>query len=85
MSNVPTPTDPEQKWNLDALLLAGIHGREAEFRYEHDGSSAWRWVTPTSIDYKKKKGRFYITGNDNSIDEVRQFRLDRIVGSVTIN
>lgn len=74
----------EEAWNLHALMLAGIHGRTAEFEYEHDGVRSWREVTPTNTEYHSSTDTYNITADDHTVDDVRQFRLDRIIDTVTV-
>jgi len=67
------PADP----NLPELYRACTERRTVQFRYHGEG----RTVDPHRIGYQR--GRWYLTAWDHDRADDRNFRLDRIEGSVT--
>ncbi|MDP1820291.1 MAG: WYL domain-containing protein [Acidimicrobiales bacterium] len=68
------PADP----NLSLLFGAVSSRRPVRVRY-HDRE---REVDPYRLEFQR--GRWYLTGRDHSHDEERNFRLDRVQGSVEV-
>lgn len=76
--------DDRAGWNTDALFAAIEYERTAEFSYEKAGSVIERRVLkPESIN-TTRAGKLVVVGEDQQRDETRVFRLDRIVGYVTV-
>jgi proteasome accessory factor B len=71
------PADPA----LIPLFGAIVDCRVARFRYRGADRSGERTIDPWRLDFRR--GHWYVTGRDHSSDERRQFRLDRIEGTVT--
>ena len=67
------PTDA----NLVQLFAAVVERRTAGFTYNDEG----RTVHPYRIDYQK--GHWYLTGFDTLRESVRNYRVDRIKGTVS--
>ncbi len=71
------PTDPA----LEPLFQAIAERRVVRFDYaDRQGGSARRTVEPWRLDFQR--GRWYLTGWDRVREGERNFRLDRIVGTV---
>lgn len=66
------PADP----NLGPLFEAISTGRSVTFDYNNAG----RLLDPFKLSFSR--GRWYLTGYDHARDDERQFRVDRIEGSV---
>lgn len=67
--------------SLPAIFAAITQKQIIEFDYETAGESSSRRVEPWFVDFRR--GHWYLTGFDSNRDDVRHFRLDRIVGDVS--
>lgn len=73
------PPDP----SLVPLFSAVLERRVARFRYASSSGAADREVEPWRLEYRR--GRWYLTAYDHERGEERNFRLDRISGSVELD
>lgn len=81
-----TENDEREGWNLDALTAAVEYGRVAEFSYEKEQSPRTierRVLKPERI-FTTAAGKLCVIGEDQERDDTRVFRIDRIVGHVTV-
>lgn len=76
--------DERQGWNLDALNAAAQYDREAVFSYQKPDDPIRRRTIRVNDVYTAGNGVDLVTGWDLDQDEPRVFRLDRIVGYVSI-
>jgi proteasome accessory factor B len=71
------PADPALEPFFSAIASAQV----VSFDYRsRSGEVATRTIEPWRLDFHR--GRWYLTGWDRSRDDERNFRLDRVVGSV---
>lgn len=77
--------DERAGWNIDALTAAAEYGREAEFTYQKpdDDVLTHRRLEVDHLD-ATKAGEIIVVGYDKTKADVRVFRVDRIVGFVTV-
>jgi len=73
------PPDP----SLVPLFSAVLDRRVARFRYTSSSGDADREVEPWRLEYRR--GRWYLTAYDHERGEERNFRLDRISGTVELD
>lgn len=75
----------EVSFNEGMLRLAAVHGRTVEFRYAKSPSAPieTRSFVPENV-YVTRNGDTIVVGPDPDRDDVRAFRLDRILGDVTL-
>jgi proteasome accessory factor B len=73
------PPDP----SLVPLFSAVLERRVARFAYASGAGEAERRVEPWRLDYRR--GRWYLTAHDLDRGEERNFRLDRIAGTVLLD
>ncbi|MEY4129978.1 MAG: hypothetical protein RLZZ31_102 [Actinomycetota bacterium] len=67
--------------SLPAVFAAITQKQIIEFDYETAGESSSRRVEPWFVDFRR--GHWYLTGFDSNRNDVRHFRLDRIVSDVS--
>lgn len=87
---VPTEEDDRNDWNEQALYLAGDHGRTVTFTYQKEsgpgGVMETRHLVPDENGiFTTRAGNKAVTGHDVDRDDQRAFRLDRIIGYVSVN
>jgi proteasome accessory factor B len=73
------PPDP----SLVPLFSAVLERRVARFSYTSSTAVADREVEPWRLEYRR--GRWYLTAFDRDREEERNFRLDRIAGTVVLD
>lgn len=84
--NAPTEPEPDipalvLAYNEAALRLAIARDETVDFAYvDAEGDKTTRWVQPTEI--KSVRTGTLLVAKDLDVDEVRNFRLDRIQGEV---
>ena len=83
-----TEQDERAGWNQDAIAAAIEYQRTARFSYEKQsgpgGIIERRTLAPTEICYTLD-GAPFVVGYDTDREDVRAFRLDRIVGYVEVS
>lgn len=80
--------DERAGWNLDALTAAIEYNRQARFSYEKasgPGGIIERRVLAPSELLHTRSGEPFVVGYDPEREDVRAFRLDRIVGYVEVS
>lgn len=80
----PTPDEKRTGWNIDLLNLAAEYERPVTFKYQKDGAEDFvvRTLIPQEI-LTTRSGNLAVVGEDEDRDEIRSFRIDRIVGFVS--
>lgn len=88
-ASVPGATPPavntENTWNEAILDLAAAHGRTVSFSYEKSGS---RTIEKRRLEVEhvlEGRNGVLVVGQDPDRQDVRSFRVDRIVGSVSVD
>lgn len=85
-------SDPEEErlsWNQSALELAGDFGRTVQFTYQKASGPGGvmetrRLVPDENPVFSTRAANLAVTGHDIDRNDQRAFRLDRIVGYVTV-
>lgn len=82
-----TVDDERHGWNQDAIAAAIEYSRTARFSYEKQsgpgGIIERRTLQPSELCYTRL-GEPFVVGYDPDREDVRAFRLDRIIGHVEV-